>query len=213
MYRRQLSKALSHHDVRDLDEAVHFAEKRGKPITATLTVNPAVLESYPDDLGKWTGMFLNKLRIWCERAGFGYFAVWVRENYVGERREHLHVLLYVPERHREAVEAAARRWLPGRESVVQLGRPKFRRDRLGRRTNKALTYVMKQMTPQAWVALNRNVRREKHCRHTGEAIAPVLGKRCGVSRSLNKRTRQTFWTSPIVRPVKPPQATPQDKAA
>lgn len=89
MYRRKLSRALSHREVRDLADAVHFAEKRGKPLTATLNVNPALLYSYPADLGPWLTAFLNKLRIWCERAGFGYFAIWVRENYAGPRREHL----------------------------------------------------------------------------------------------------------------------------
>lgn len=213
MYRRKLSKALSHREVRDLVEATHFAEKRGKPLTATLNVNPSSLDDYPADLGRWLTAFLNKLRIWCERAGFGYFAIWVSENYVGTGREHLHVLLYVPDGKRAALESAARRWLPGQKGVVQIGRPEFRVDRSSRRVNKALTYVLKQMTPQAWAALGRDVRREKHCRHTGEAVAPVMGKRCGVSRSLNERTRQTFWTSPVPQPIEASRPTSQDKAA
>ncbi len=140
--------------------------------------------------------FLNKLRIWCDRAGFGYFAIWVRENYTGARREHLHVLLSVPEDRRAALESALRRWLPGQEEVVQLGRPSFRVDHSGRRINKALTYMLKQMTPQAWVALNRQVRREKHCRRTGEKVSAATGKRCGVSRSLHEATRRAFWINP-----------------
>ncbi len=182
MYRRKLSRALSHREVRDLVEATHFAEKRGKPLTATLNVNPSSLDNYPADLGRWLTAFLNKLRIWCERAGFGYFAIWVRENYVGTGREHLHVLLYVPDGKRSAL-------------------------------NKALTYMLKQMTPQAWAALGREVRREKHCRHTGEAVAPVMGKRCGVSRSLNERTRRTFWSTPVVKTVEASRLSSQDKAA
>ena len=79
---------------------------------------------------------------------------------------------------------------------MQLGRPLFRTDRSGRRVNKALTYMLKQMTPQAWVALGREVRREKHCRRTGEKVAAVMGKRCGVSRSLNEGTRRAFWANP-----------------
>src|SRR4051812_3706365 len=49
----------------------------------------------------------------------------------------------------------------------------------------------KQMTWQAWNALGRNgVYWQTKCPLTGLPVAPVLGKRCGVSRSLNKATRR-----------------------
>ncbi len=196
MYRRKLSKAIDHREVRNLGEAVHFAEKRGKPLTATLTVHPSLLDAYPADIGLWTSGLLNKLRIWCDRAGFGYFAIWVRESCEGPRREHLHVLLSVPENRRSNLAAALHRWLPGEDGVVHVGRPKFKTDASGRRINKAFTYVLKQMTPRAWAALGRQVRREKHCRRDGAPVAAVLGKRCGVSRSLNAKTRREFWANP-----------------
>jgi hypothetical protein len=138
--------------------------------------------------------FLNKLRIWCVRdRRFGYFALWVRESYEGDRREHLHVLIAIPERERPALEATLRRWLPGADGVFHLGRPEYRTDRSGRVVNKALTYMLKQMTSQARFKLGGRVRRETHCSKTHLPVAPVLGKRCGVSRSLNKATRQAFW--------------------
>ena len=194
MYLRRLCGALSHEDVRDLVDAEHFAEKRGRRLNTTITVHPKLLTSYPADVVKWVSSFLNKLRIWCVRdRRFGYFALWVRESYEGDRREHLHVLVSVPDRDRSALEAALRRWLPGADGVFDLGRPEYRRDRFGRVTNKAMTYVLKQMTTQAWWSLEKQVRRETHCRETHLPVAPVLGKRCGVSRSLNKATRQAFW--------------------
>ena len=206
MYQRQLSKALTHRDVRDLNEAIHFAEKRGKPLNTTIAIHPTCLTHYPEDVGDWVSGLLNKIRIWCERdRGFGYFALWVRENYEGDRREHLHIMLSVPENERASLEAALRRWLPGRDEVVQLGRPTFRTDRHGRRINKALTYLLKQMTPQAWVALNRQVRRESCCRKTAALVAAVMGKRCGVSRSLNRNTRKTFWATPATIQVRASQ--------
>jgi len=155
MYVRQLSAALDHEDVRNLSAATCFAEKRGKPLTMMVTIHPALLADYPSDLGQWVCALTNKLRIWCERVGFGYFAIWVRENYVGERKEHLHVLLYVPDRERAALEAAMRRWLPGVETVVHFTKATFRNNRSGRRVNKALTYMLKQMSTQAWYALGR----------------------------------------------------------
>jgi hypothetical protein len=148
-------------------------------------------------------VFLNQLRIWCERdRGFGYFAVWVRENYEGDRREHLHMLIYVPDRHRAALEEALSRWLVGKEGVFKIGRPEYETDRYGRRVNKAVTYSLKQMTSKAWFALGKRVFREKQCRDDEAPVAPVLGKRWGVSRSLNRQTQATFWTAASAVPFK-----------
>jgi hypothetical protein len=197
MYVRGLTKALDHHDVRDLIEAEQFALKRGKLMTATITVHPKFLDEYPEDMGRWIGWLTNKIRIYCQRTGFGYFAMWVRENYESDDwREHLHLMLHLPESQRDALEDALRRWLPGAENAVHLGRPEFRRDRYGRKVNKALTYMLKQMTPQAHYALGGQVFREKQCRETHARVVPVLGRRSGVSRSLNARTRATFWVTP-----------------
>jgi hypothetical protein len=197
MHLRRPCKALDHHDVRNLVEATHFAEKRGKPLNTTITIHPKLLDQCPSDIGRWVSWLLNKLRIWCERdRGFGYYGIWVRESYDGGGREHLHVMLYVPKGERPALEDALRRWLPGAAEAVQFGTPEFRIDRHGQRTNKALTYMIKQMTPQAWFALEKRVRREKHCRQTHAPVAAVLGKRCGTSRTLNATTRRTLWAAP-----------------
>jgi hypothetical protein len=208
MYLRGLSKALSHKDVRDLAEATHFAERRGYKFNTTITIHPKLLDTYPTDLSLWVRDILNKLRIWCIRdRGFGYYAVWVRENYEGDRREHLHIMLYVPDRKRErdALEAALSRWLIGRDGVFKIGQPEYRVTRSGERVNKALTYMLKQMDPRARYTLCFRVRRETKCRETGAPVAAVMGKRCGVSRSLNTNTRDTFWdgaqTGPLIEKV------------
>jgi hypothetical protein len=197
MYLRQLTKALDHHDVRDLIDAEHFAQKRGKPLTVSITVHPKFLDQYPADMGQWISWLLNKLRIWCDRdRGFGYYAIWVRENYEGDRREHIHILLHIPKGERPNLEDVLRRWLHGKDNVVELREPKYRQDRYGQRTNKALTYMLKQMTPQARYSLGGQVYRENKCRETHAPVAPVLGRRCGTSRSLNAKTRETLWSVP-----------------
>jgi hypothetical protein len=204
MYLRVPSKALNHHDVRDLIEAEHFAEKRGKPLTTSITIHPKLLDEYPADVGQWLCWLLNKLRIWCERdRGFGYYAIWVRENYEGYRREHIHILAHVPRGDREALQGALRRWLPGQDSVVELGESTFRQNRFGRRINKALTYMLKQMTSQARYAFCGKIYRETKCRVTHAPVAPVLGRRCGTSRSLNVNTRRAFWAAPQERKSAP----------
>lgn len=192
---RGLCPALDHGAVRELLDAEHFAEKIGKKLNTTVTIHPKFLAEYPADVGRWLSKLLNTLRVWCTRAGFGYYAIWVRENYEGDRREHIHLLMYVPAREREAFATALRRWLPGSENVIDIGKPEYGRDRFGRVTNKALTYMLKQMTLQAWFALDKRVRREKHCRETHMPVAPVLGRKWNVSRTLNKAARDAFWTA------------------
>jgi hypothetical protein len=194
---RKPRKALDHKEVRNLQEAVKFAEKIGKPMRTTITVQPAALDTYPPDLGQWVAIVLNRLRIWCVRRGAGYFAIWVRENYVGLRKEHLHILLHVPDKFRDELDLVLRRWLPGKPEVVEVGDVTFKVDRYGRRINKALTYMLKQMTPQAHVSVGRQVRRENKCRHTGAAVAAVLGRKCGTSRSLNANSRGQASSIPL----------------
>ncbi len=211
MYTRQICNALTHKDVHDLSDVEHFAETRGKPLNTPITIHPKLLDRYPDDIGTWLStFFLNKLRNWCVGRGFGYYALWVRENYEGERREHVHVMLHVPERYRSDLEAALRRWLPGNDEVVDVSRPTFKKDRSGRLVNQFLTYILKQMTPQAWWALGKQVRRETHCSLTGLPVAAVLGKRWGVSRTLDKAARQAFWER---RSSAPREANPGERMA
>ena len=191
MYHRQKRKALSHDEVHDLVDAAFFADRLGKRLNTAITVHPKYLDAYPADVGIWLSTsLLNNLRTWCARSGFGYFALWVRESYQGDRHEHVHLLLYVPDTKRSALEGMLKRWLPGQDRVVDVRRLSFKKDRFGRSINGFVTYLLKQMTPQAWWSLEQRVRRETHCRYTGLPVAAVLGKRCGVSRTLSKTTRR-----------------------
>jgi hypothetical protein len=190
MYRRKNQKALTHIDLRSLHDAYTFAEKIGKTLNATITIHLNSMETYPADVGAWLSWFLNKLRQWCVRRRFGYYAIWVRENYKGEKQEHIHVMLHTPEISRSRLKSILRSWIAGDERAVEVGRPKFKRNRFGGLVNTFLTYIFKQMTPQAkW---KKPLRRETHSRKTGLPVASVLGKRCGVSRSLDKAARETY---------------------
>lgn len=201
MYQKQLCAALDHAAVQEIVDAELFAERRGKRINTVINIHPRLLDVYPADVSLWVIWLLNKLRIHCERHRFGYFAIWIRENYVGDRREHLHVMLSVPGREKAKLELALRRWLPGDEAAIKLTKPEYdtkRCDWTGRPVNKALTYLLKQMTPQARFALKGSkgltVRRERECRKTGAPVAPVFGKRFGISRSLNAKAQRALWS-------------------
>lgn len=202
MYTRRYQKALTPRDVWKLVKAEQLAKNLGKELDTFVTVHPKFMMDYPLDVGKWLSAFLNKLKIWCHREGFGYFAVWVRENYEGDRHEHVHMLMNVPLSKLLSLKQAVRRWLPGDDRVVDVRPARYRTNPFGRKINEAFEYSLKQMTPQAWRSLRNHgkpVRRETHHPITGRPVAPVLGKKCGVSRSLYKaRKRQALWNRPIV---------------
>lgn len=191
MNQRKPSKALTPSQARDLIEAAHFASKIGKPLNTGVSIHPNCLLHPPVDVGHWVSGLLNHLRIWCTRQGFGYSCIWVRENYEGAGREHLHLVLHVPPVERALLQATLEEWLPGSPNLVRVKPAEFGTDRYGRHVNKAVTYVLKQMTPQARYALHHRVRRESECKVTGAKVAPVLGKRCGTSANIDAKARES----------------------
>jgi hypothetical protein len=50
---------------------------------------------------------------------------------------------------------------------------------------------MKQLSPQARFAFRGLIRREAACRHTGASVAPVLGRKFGMTRNLWSLVRST----------------------
>lgn len=193
---RKPKRALDAHEVRDFLEGVHFATKIGHPLNDTITLHPGYLMDPAADPWPEFVRLLNLLRIWFRRRRHPYCAAWVRENYARTAAEHLHVLIYVRPKTRDALVAALASWFPSL-GAVQLDKAEFGRDERGGRYNKAATYVLKQMTPQAAFSLSWQVRRETRDRRTGDKVAAVLGKRCGLSQSLDRKAREAFYAVPL----------------
>lgn len=183
MNRRKLSYALGPEDVRTLSEAAHAAEFLGLPFTVLVTIHFGKVIPNPADPGAYLRRnVVNRLGIWFHRRGIEWTALWERENYKGHNREHVHLLVHVPPRRQASFRAAVERWWPEKGSVdVQ---------RLYN-TKRALRYLMKQLTPQARFAFGGLIRREAACRHTGARVAPVLGRKFGMTRNLWSLVRRT----------------------
>ena len=62
-----------------------------------------------------------RISTWLRRKGIGTYWVWTRENYEGERREHLHIVLHLPPRFRAALEDHIRDLFPGGLGLVSVG--------------------------------------------------------------------------------------------
>ncbi|WP_150117851.1 hypothetical protein [Microvirga vignae] len=97
--------------------------------------------------------------------------LWVRENYRGHNREHM--VLQVP------------RLCRGNWPEPEVA--DFRRidDQ-----DEAVSYIVKQLTPQAHYALRIRVRRERHCRYSQSPVAEVLGRRVSMTRDLERLVRR-----------------------
>src|SRR5689334_16924778 len=99
MRKRMLQGPLTAVDVRRVRRAVREASRSGKPFNMNLTVHPGHLEQPPSDPGRFfERKVIAWLGGWFHRQGHPWSALWVRENYHGPNREHLHILLHVPRR-------------------------------------------------------------------------------------------------------------------
>jgi hypothetical protein len=189
MNRRRLSHSLGPREVRLLDGAAHAAAKAGLPFTVFLTVHLGLIPEARAVAAEYIrGAVVNRIGVWLRRRRVPWIALWVRENYLGLAREHVHLLMHLPRGHRAAFRAAVRRWWP--EPISDLGPTYNVRGVVG--------YLSKQMSPQAHFAMRRRIRRERKCRRTGAPVAPVLGRRLGLSRGLRELVEGPCGTGPKI---------------
>jgi hypothetical protein len=139
--------------------------------------------------------FRTRLSTYLRRRKIGCHWVWTRENYEGERREHLHMVLHLPSRGRAHLkadlEAYIRRLHPGGPDLVRIGERTNVFNPQTRRWEDGLRYRMKQLRGDAVGAPGpTRLNRETRSRYDGSPLAPVFGKRCGVSDSLSLKAEQ-----------------------
>lgn len=194
--RRTPSAAIDAPDRREIFDAFAHAQRISRTPTCTIDFHPIHMDAYPDgEIGLWFKDELrNRITTWLRRRHINCYAIWIRENYAGERREHLHLMIFCPIALRADLEAAIRRWYPGNPEMVRFGQLNLRKHpRTGFVTCSGLEYRLKQMTVRAWGPPRRNrPRRETKSRYDGAPIAPVLGRRFGVSRTLERKAREAW---------------------
>lgn len=193
---RGVSDALDHLDRRNLRDAFDYGLSIRRAPTTTIDFHPIHMRKYPEgELAVWFRDELrNRIATWLRRRKIGWYALWTRENYVGDQREHLHLMVYCPTRLRAGLEDAIRRWFPGEREMIRIGVADWRKHpSSGRLASRALEYRLKQMTSTAQGPPRPGrPRREIKSRHDDAPVAPVNGLRCGMSRSLDKKARATW---------------------
>jgi hypothetical protein len=191
------SKGITAPERKDLKRADGFATVIRRPLNTTLDFHPCHLTGYPTgSLDQFFAELRMRISTWLRRKGIGTYWVWTRENYEGERREHLHMVLYLPPRLRTELEAHIRS-LPGyqgNEDLVRVGKRTTKFNPVTNRWEDGLQYRMKQLRGDAVGAPSspHRLNRETKSRHDGARVAPVFGQRCGVSETLTEKAEQAW---------------------
>lgn len=136
-----------------------------------------------------------RVSTWLRRKRIMTYWVWSRENYEGERREHLHIVMHLPPRLRVELEDHIR-GLPGyrgNENLVRVGKRTTKFNPVTNRWEDGLQYRMKQLRGDAVGAPGPyRLNRETKSRRDGALVAPVFGQRCGVSETLIDKAEQAW---------------------
>jgi hypothetical protein len=207
VYMRKEVRWIEPADRRELWAAEQFARRSlGKPLDWLVSFHPRYLHRYPEiplaDLFK-DGRRRTATRL--QRRGIGFYGTWVRENYEGERREHLHIALYLPDADAaEDLVAGWRSWFPGDERIIRITKPDRIFDaRKGEWMSRAVSYSAKQMLPAAAYHDDPKLRYHREsANHWGEPVAPVLGHKWG-DRHHQLCGPHRMASSPPRRPLEP----------
>jgi hypothetical protein len=173
-----------------------------------IAIRPSYLNTSPPHATVWLSRsFLNELRIFCERRGFGFYGVWIREPFHAAHPEDIELLLHVPDHERAALEEFLRAASQGSEQVLHMGSPYVPRAHYKNRVNIGISYLPKKMRPEASFRLDEGLRPQMCNKITSENEVPVLRKRCGMSKTLDYSARAKFWAARGGRPVKTARPT------
>jgi hypothetical protein len=180
---RRLTNGLDTDQVKELNYAWHHAGRIGRPLNVMISVRPIDIdETTTADRCRMLAALRNKLGVYTRLRGFEPTFVWSREVNPDGTGEHLHVLMHVPAKHRSDFEATLFGWYPGpAEADVRKADQRTRFTWNGKR-HSAIGYICKQMTPQAWYGRGL----------TRKAGGPILGKRGGTTKNLDRRARAAF---------------------
>ncbi len=194
--RKTWSKGITAEERRNLRRADGFASVIRRLLNTTLDFHPCHLTDYPSEsLDTFFAELRMRISTWLRRKRIGTYWVWTRENYEGDRREHLHMVLHLPPRLRAELEEHIRGLPPyrGNEGLVRVGKRTTKFNPVTNRWEDGLQYRMKQLRGDAVGAPGPyRLNRETKSRHDGALVAPVFGQRCGVSETLTDKAEQAW---------------------
>ena len=191
---RKQTKALDHLAVKRLDASRYHAVKIGAPLNCFITIAPRRCEGAPlERPALYFAGVRNWIGVWIRRRSLQFSAIWTVENNLAATDPHIHILMHLPSRLFSDFREALAKQYPG-NGVTHLrpddGQTAWHSS--GYRGS-TLNYMRKQMSPQAWWALGKRVRRV----HGG----PFTGRRWGTTANLNARAQENSTIRPDFRAV------------
>ena len=176
---RKVRGALTHEEVGRIMHVWHHSERIGLPFTVMITQSPPDIDrTAPKERMRILRATLNAYCAFARRNGFKGNYLWVREIRPDGTGEHFHIVAHVPARRVRHFIAQAQMRRPFPEIEVRRVYEYSHADRYGRWLS-ALTYLIKQMTPQARWKYRLPRRPSGH----------LAGKRYGMSRNLMQCSR------------------------
>lgn len=187
------TSVITSDQARNLLASYDHAQEIGSPLNTHITIHWAgtaqVAARVPERIRK----LLERMRHWLERRSVSCYYVWAQEP-SKKRLEnsdipHLHLMVHVPHIYRSSFEAMMSEWVGG---VLHDNTLKF--TDIGSNDWRQRTYLVKGVNPKTKDADLRGIIQEKG-RKAKEARGPVEGKRCGVSRNLDRAARARYARS------------------
>jgi hypothetical protein len=183
---RKSSNWLGVQAVRQLRSAHAFAGVIGQPLNAFVTVAPfrnGVMEEVPSPADTFVA-FRNWLGVWVRRhAKIPFTSVGVVHARPDGTDPHTHVLLRLPAKLTPALrDALAGRYPDDGATHIRADDGRTYRHDSGYQGS-TLNYMLGHMSPQAWWALGKFVRRR-------QARAPFIGKRYFITANINERAQR-----------------------
>jgi hypothetical protein len=185
---RRMTKGLTTAQVKELNEAWHHAQRVGLPLNTFVTFRP-FREMTDVEHCEHYAAIRNKVGIYARQRGFTPAFVWSRESNPDGYGEHLHMLIHVPRRFREHFLKTVIGWDSDPAAIVVKDADQKTVMTDDGYVHSAIGYLSKQMDNRArW---RRGLRPQKP--------GPILGKRAGISATLNQKARDAFLATDRAR--------------
>lgn len=174
------SAPIKARDVHTLTGAWYLARQQGAELDRFITIRPHNIDDHtPDQRQRILASYLNKLGQFARDNGFEFTHIWSRESdRVTGCREHLHVLMHVPNHLLKTFDTVVEGWVRYPEEIKVCHATYQTRFTRSHKQRNAVGYLTKN-SPQAAHNSNREYR----------LGGPILGKRAGCSRNIDQRAQ------------------------
>jgi hypothetical protein len=191
--RQKVSKCLTPKEYDELLEAWPHARRRGTPLNTFITIRPREIDQLtPAERWQLWQKTYNQLTRYARYKQFEFVALWVRESDrdLPGMGEHLHALMWIPDKHWDHFNNTVKGWFDGPAAVnIKPASQATRRNRNGKALS-AIGYLTKAAPPQR-TRYNPTI--------LYRLSGPILGRRSGMTRNLKPKAIAVWRAQQAIR--------------